>query len=543
MCLAAALAAALVLGCNAGIPGVEDDDGDIDPDDEPTTPRPRTSPPRDSGSGSTSPTPAVDATPPRPADAGAPPDTGGSTMGEPDAGDAMPDAGGAPTDTMMATPAIPFEPPLQTSVPIIFLEVGGKALSKDTRVRGRIKIVEDHDGTHRNLATLKPSFESPMSVRIAGTSSAIVYPKKSLALKLEDAQGNESGAPLLGMPSHDSWRLYACYADKPCLRNALTYTLYRELAPKGGLWGSRLRFVEVYLDGKYHGMYNLVENVKRGRYRVPIPKVAPDMASGDITGGYIFMRNQEGKGPGTTFTSAAGDIYVYHYPKPAVITSAQKSYLRNYVDRFETMIKSSSYADPEKGYRKWIHTGSFVDYLLFSELSKNLDAYKKSAYMYKQADPLGGTLYFGPPWDYDLAYGNAWNPTSDGRQLNAEWGRTDKWVYDLKRMETRPEHRPPFWWYYLLRDPTFKRDIACRWKELRKGPVTTANINAKIDHWLKVTTDAEKRDHVRWPTIGKWVWAIPFVGRTLQEDIQYFRNFVQNRVRWMDQNVGSCPDA
>ena len=46
---------------------------------------------------------------------------------------------------------------------------------------------------------------------------------------------------------------------------------------------------------------------------------------------------------------------------------------------------------------------SLVDTYILEEYSKNIDVGWSSFFMYKKA---GGKLYFGPPWDFDLAFGN-----------------------------------------------------------------------------------------------------------------------------------------
>ena len=53
-----------------------------------------------------------------------------------------------------------------------------------------------------------------------------------------------------------------------------------------------------------------------------------------------------------------------------------------------------------------INFESFVDYLIISELSKNVDAYRISTFLYKDSDEINGKLNMGPVWDYNLSFGN-----------------------------------------------------------------------------------------------------------------------------------------
>ena len=87
----------------------------------------------------------------------------------------------------------------------------------------------------------------------------------------------------------------------------------------------------------------------------------------------------------------------------------QMAYIQNYVDTVEQVIQSDYFADPQRGYARYIDVPSFVDYFIHTELSLNADGYKRSAYFYKEkqrADGTGGKLFAGPVWDYNRAYGN-----------------------------------------------------------------------------------------------------------------------------------------
>jgi spore coat protein CotH len=66
------------------------------------------------------------------------------------------------------------------------------------------------------------------------------------------------------------------YSDKTLMRNALAYGL----AAATGQYAPRTRFCEVLLNGRYQGVYLLVEKIKRDRHRVDVQKfqegVAPE---------------------------------------------------------------------------------------------------------------------------------------------------------------------------------------------------------------------------------------------------------------------------
>ena len=49
------------------------------------------------------------------------------------------------------------------------------------------------------------------------------------------------------------------------------------------------------------------------------------------------------------------------------------------------------------------------------------------------------------------------------------------------------------------------------------------------------------RNYTKWPILGTYVWPNNFIGDTYQEEIDYLKNWMQNRLTWMDQNMfGTC---
>jgi hypothetical protein len=50
----------------------------------------------------------------------------------------------------------------------------------------------------------------------------------------------------------------------------------------------------------------------------------------------------------------------------------------------------------------YVDTASFIDFVIFSEFSRNVDAYQYSIFLYKDR---GQKLAYGPIWDCDLGYG------------------------------------------------------------------------------------------------------------------------------------------
>ena len=95
---------------------------------------------------------------------------------------------------------------------------------------------------------------------------------------------------------------------------------------------------------------------------------------------------------------------------------------------------------------------SFVDFAIINELSRDLDAYYRSQYFYKDR---GGKLTAGPLWDFDLTFGV-------GGYFGNE--QVQGWQYQQTRQPIAFD-----WFTVLMQDPAFVNQVKVRWQELRRG--------------------------------------------------------------------------
>ncbi|MBQ9361897.1 MAG: CotH kinase family protein [Bacteroidaceae bacterium] len=112
-------------------------------------------------------------------------------------------------------------------------------------------------------------------IRWRGATS-LKYQKKSYAIKLKDAAGDKLNVSLLGMRSDNSWILDAMTIDKARMRNRVSTDLWLDFSRKPYYFvkepelinGTRGKFVEVYLNGSYEGLYCLTEKVDRKQLKL-----------------------------------------------------------------------------------------------------------------------------------------------------------------------------------------------------------------------------------------------------------------------------------
>ena len=79
-----------------------------------------------------------------------------------------------------------------------------------------------------------------------------------------------------------------------------------------------------------------MEKIKRGEDRVNIDKLSPsDNTEPDISGGYVIRHDKDRQEE--SFWTWSGRWF-YVEPSNTEITSAQKSYIQNYISEFETAL-------------------------------------------------------------------------------------------------------------------------------------------------------------------------------------------------------------
>jgi len=428
-----------------------------------------------------------------------------------------------------------FEPPfdfIESNLPIVVIDTDGQEILNDPRIVVHMGIIDNDSGIN-NMDDPFNGYDGQISIEIRGSSSQM-FPKKQYALETQDIDGENLNVSILGMPAENDWILYAPYSDKSLLRNFLAYELARNM----GRYASRTRFCELVINGDYKGLYIFMEKIKRDNNRVDISKLDPDEITGDdLTGGYILKvdkwdgENNDGWWSASPLPEYDGTWYQYHYPEPDNIVDEQKDYINNYITDFELLIASESYNDPDAGYYDQVNLQSFIDVSLMSEISKNVDAYRLSAYMYKDKDSEDGRLTMGPIWDYNLAFGNAdyyegWDPA--GWQMDVELGGDG--------------FKIPFWWYRIWDDETFRDAFYQRWQELRQSIFSEEYIISMIDSAIAVIAEAQVRNFQRWPILDQYVWPNAYVGGTYENEIDYLTDWITARLDWMDEQAMRADD-
>ena len=95
----------------------------------------------------------------------------------------------------------------------------------------------------------------------------------------------------------------------------------------------------------------------------------------------------------------------------------------------------------------------------------------------------------------------------------------------------------PYWWCTIWSDQSFRWSVQQRWNSLRNNFLSNASVNSLIDSLQSHIGEAADRNFERWPTLGQYVWPNYYIGQTYQDEIDYLRNWIINRMEWMDSEL------
>ncbi|MBN2282213.1 MAG: CotH kinase family protein [Candidatus Marinimicrobia bacterium] len=424
---------------------------------------------------------------------------------------------------------VQFEDFAASPLPIFMIDTDGEYIPDEAKIDANLKITYHGEGELNHPSDSIKHYDGNIGIEIRGSYSA-TFPQKPYGIETRDEAGENLNISLLGFAKENDWILIPNYNDKAFVRNSLAFEMFRSM----GHYAPRSKLCEVFVNNTYRGIYLFTEKIKRDKNRVDVSKLEPDEISGDdLTGGYIikidyYSDDDSFLSDYTAIDHPENKVYfVYHDPKPDELADEQKDYIQNFINNLEGSLRSEDFADPENGYRKYLDVNSFIDYFLVSEVSRNVDGYKKSRFFYKDKDSKGGLLHAGPVWDFDWA----WKNISEGI-----FAIKDGSGWSYSHYPCWPS--PPYWYNRLLQDEEFTDQLINRYFELREGFLDPDNINSYIDSVVALVDDVKERHFELWPIDqGYMTPETDPPSYTYEQEINKLKTWIETRIHWLDEYI------
>ena len=346
-------------------------------------------------------------------------------------------------------------------------------------------------------------YDGPVGAWVRGRSSRSV-PKHQYGVELWDEAGDEVSVDILGMGDESDWILNGQWFDRSLVRNRLGFDLFQSFGDEDR-YAPELRYCELTLDGAYNGVYTLGERIKRDPDRV-------DVEASDV--GDSFVLKQDDATCFHTNVTTHG-CWKLVYPSENAITEEQARGVEGWLYAWEMATRSADPYDPESGIWAYVDIDSMVDIVLLEEFVKNEDFCWTSLHSWKDE---GGKIHFAP-WDLDMGYGVFLYYDS--------YGDPYSWI----------DYRPEMFAIPGASDE-FAARLATRWAELRRGPMATEAILARIDAYQATLGDAIDRNFERWPIVDINYGGYLYEVSSYAEEDARVRGWVEARAAFMDEQVG-----
>lgn len=331
-------------------------------------------------------------------------------------------------------------------------------------------------------------------------------PKKPYSIKFTKS------TELFGLPANRKWVLLANYADKTLLRTEVAFKLgsiFDNLS-----WTPHSVQLDLYLNSKYRGVYQLTEAIRINEKRVNIEKIS----SSNPQNGYILEADWR-KGELFNFTTRMGVVFCCSDPDEDLdeisvgdTISLFKKIMTDF-QNVENVLYSSSFKDPYLGYRKYLDIPSIIDWYFVNEITKNVDSqFGLSVYLYY--DNVKHKYCMGPIWDFDYAIGNV--NYADSRFSTGFWVKNS---YLISR---------------LFEDPNFVDAVKERWSE-KKNEVHT--IFSFINDRASYLDRAQAFNFKKWTILDKQVASGAHINGDYQIQIDTISSWLTERLDWLDAEI------
>ena len=361
--------------------------------------------------------------------------------------------------------------------------------------------------------------EYPILFRVRGNYSA-THENKAFRMKYNDGKshhvmkGGHNESPVKAK----KWVLINSYRDKSLMRNPVAWAMSKRGEMKWTPWS---QVVDLIVNGDYHGTYTLADHVDVHEGRIEITEMTEtDVDDENITGGYYVEVDNNASREPYYFYSTYGNPISIHDPDEDIMQPEQFWYIQNTWNNMEEIVYSPDYTDSEKGMRSVLDMETFLRHFLVSEFNGNTDMLCQ-VFLYK--DRGDDHFYVGPVWDADLALENDQTtyPANERMDWTYKVRDTGNWTDFVDR---------------VLSDPSVFAQLQSMWVKLRKkGAFEPSLVAADVDSLRREIRASANLNFIRWPYLNQWLSLNPVVPGSWEKEVDRVRDFVYNRVAWMDE--------
>ena len=399
----------------------------------------------------------------------------------------------------------------------ITTEDGSKILSKDTYTASMIDVFNCAD---------EYKLSAVGGVKVRGNSSADQGDEKPYRIKFEEKHN------MLGLNNGNEFKSWVLLRSYWNLGSDYTAQKLAKAIFDGKYYNTDVMYVNLYINGKYNGIYVLCEQNQPGKGRVEINEPKEDNDSADI-GYFIEIDNypdeshpffvmdyeeaeiEDISGEKKQFVSAEYSL------KSDINTQGQLDFISNYTEGvykilYEAAINNKALTfdsaynvvdtediTPQEAVEAVIDTESLANMLILEELVHNYDVGEGSFYMARDfsEDSKYQKLTFMAPWDFNWSY--------EGSASGSYYACT------FQPLAGEQDRSNP-WFITAMKADWFKDIVKTKWKELNDS-------NALKDAIKTIQDDSKSMEN----DLGDDAWKI--------DKVYDIISFVYGRIDWLNK--------
>ncbi len=381
---------------------------------------------------------------------------------------------------------------VDNGLPIVEIntETGSEIDSKTEYVNAQIRINNDNDYL---------PIDSLCQVRGRGHGSWESY-KKPYKIKFNKRTS------VFGNPACKDWVLLSMNSDKSLIRTSLMFEVSRASSFS---FTSNYKYVDLYINNKYRGVYLLTDQLEEDKNRIKIEK----------DGFFIEQDKYYYEEPLFFLEPWFYYFFVFKYPNPDKGEIKENDdgfvYIRDLMTEMGRAIKSIETGDI-LSYRGLIDVSSFAKWYMDQQVLANYDV--NYYYIIRNREAM---IEAGPLWDAEWSLGNG------GLDLTQGWYKPP---YEIDP-KSAILYQETGYFKYLTQDPYFNKIVYEEWLKLKPCIPTIIERMEQLRALLKC---AQENEFELYPILGKYYGNGLHAFETWEEEVDYVIDFFKKRTDWLD---------
>lgn len=351
--------------------------------------------------------------------------------------------------------------------------------------------------------------------------TALSYTKKSYAIKLKDVEGNSLDSSLLGMRKDNNWILDAMACDVSRMRNRVSTDLWLDFSQRPYYAdsqepemynGTHGKFVEVFVNKQYWGLYCLTEKIDRKQLKVK------KFRDGEMRGAIYKLGDYDNM---STIFCEPDDAERTWQGWEGTYPDVRKGEPWNWgplYNLYTFLGQDYKTQDVIDHFSERVDIPLWTDYILYCDLMHATDNGAKNLIVYFRDITSGEQQACICPWDLDATWGRAFDAS--------------KIAYDSNCVIPNVVNA-----HLLMTMDTGYANMVFRWRDLRKTYLNYDHIWPYFERYFQLfeSSGAAARETARWQDVDG-------IHLDFKEERRYIRSWMDYRLHYLDLDY-SNPDG